>query len=258
MKKQFFRLMLCVCFMLLAAVPAFAQVIVNGDFESTDEIVWSMGWLCKDAELDGVSIQDNSSVFPSHRGNRAVVFYARVPIGGCIEKDAWLKQSVTIPQDATSLIYYYRIKQPSFTSGVAKSTFQVKLGEQVIDTFEQSTVTGMTYDSGWQEKTLDISSMNGTFDLLFQLSSTETKLNHEIYFIVDDIQIDTGPSAPVPGDIYNEDGVNLTDAIISLQITAGINPSGAINLNNDVDGNGTIGLENPIYILQDVAGLRTP
>jgi len=62
----------------------------------------------------------------------------------------------------------------------------------------------------------------------------------------------------LPGDIYNNDGVNLTDAIISLQINAGIDPTGAINLNNDVDANNVIGLENPIYILQDVAGLHQP
>lgn len=59
-----------------------------------------------------------------------------------------------------------------------------------------------------------------------------------------------------PGNINNTDGVTLSDAIISLQIAAGITPTGEININNDVNADGIIGLENPIYILQDVAGLR--
>ena len=57
------------------------------------------------------------------------------------------------------------------------------------------------------------------------------------------------------GDLNGDGDVDLTDAILALQVLAGLNPDG-IHLSADVDGDGRIGLAEIIYILQNIAELR--
>jgi len=47
----------------------------------------------------------------------------------------------------------------------------------------------------------------------------------------------------------------LADAILALQVVAGLNPAD-VNIGADVNNDEKIGLEEVIYILQKVAGLR--
>ncbi|MFW6332227.1 MAG: C1 family peptidase [Thermodesulfobacteriota bacterium] len=66
-----------------------------------------------------------------------------------------------------------------------------------------------------------------------------------------------------PGDIDRNPGVTLEDAIVSLQVLSGV--SGVENLirdhydtsGADVNGNGRVGLEETIYILEKITGLST-
>jgi hypothetical protein len=62
------------------------------------------------------------------------------------------------------------------------------------------------------------------------------------------------------GDINGDSSVDLEDAILALQVVAGMNPSGIRAsypaCGADVNGDGKIGLPEAIYILQKVAGLR--
>ncbi|RZB30254.1 MAG: hypothetical protein SRB1_02534 [Desulfobacteraceae bacterium Eth-SRB1] len=64
----------------------------------------------------------------------------------------------------------------------------------------------------------------------------------------------------VIGDVNDDGNVNLTDAILALQVTVGMNPAGIrsnyATSGADVNGDAKIGLAEVIYILQDVAGLR--
>ena len=54
----------------------------------------------------------------------------------------------------------------------------------------------------------------------------------------------------------DEHGVlDIADAIVALQILCGLNP-GEVNKDADVNGDGRIGLQEVIYILQNVSGLR--
>ncbi|MGD9971511.1 MAG: alpha/beta fold hydrolase [Desulfatirhabdiaceae bacterium] len=63
-------------------------------------------------------------------------------------------------------------------------------------------------------------------------------------------------SEPIqPGDINGDQGVNLADAIMALQVLAGMIPDGTVNLLADVDGDNRIGMAEVIYVLQQVAGL---
>jgi Raf kinase inhibitor-like YbhB/YbcL family protein len=60
------------------------------------------------------------------------------------------------------------------------------------------------------------------------------------------------------GDVNNDGNLDLTDAIIGLQVLIGIKPSlsQTIYSGADVNGDGKIGLAEVIYVLQKVAGIR--
>jgi hypothetical protein len=57
------------------------------------------------------------------------------------------------------------------------------------------------------------------------------------------------------GDIDGDGNVNLTDAILALQVMAGRQPA-SLNLAADVNSDGRIGMADVIYILQKVAGMQ--
>ncbi|MFP4307622.1 MAG: hypothetical protein ACLFQQ_10425, partial [Desulfococcaceae bacterium] len=60
----------------------------------------------------------------------------------------------------------------------------------------------------------------------------------------------------VPGDIDDNDEVNIADAIAALQIVAGLQPTVTINRDADVNGDTLIGLPEAIYSLQVAAEAR--
>ena len=62
-------------------------------------------------------------------------------------------------------------------------------------------------------------------------------------------------SVVISGDINDSGIVDLADAILALQVPAGLSPDG-VHLSADVNGDGKIGLEEVIYVLQKVSGLR--
>lgn len=55
---------------------------------------------------------------------------------------------------------------------------------------------------------------------------------------------------PIPGDINNDDDINLEDAVLALQILTGITPQKMIFKEADVNSDMRIGIEEIIYILQ--------
>lgn len=58
------------------------------------------------------------------------------------------------------------------------------------------------------------------------------------------------------GDINSDGAIDLTDAILSMQILNQVHPADPINPDSDIDGNGRTGLEEALYILQHISGLR--
>ncbi len=74
------------------------------------------------------------------------------------------------------------------------------------------------------------------------------------------VDVQTGASftiGPTQGDLSGDCTVDLSDTVLALQILAGINSdSKTINANADVNGDGKIGLQEVIYILQKVAEVR--
>jgi M6 family metalloprotease-like protein len=59
-----------------------------------------------------------------------------------------------------------------------------------------------------------------------------------------------------PGDVNFSGDVDLADAILSIQVLAGMTPAGAVCKEADVDGDWKIGMAEVIYIMQKVAGMR--
>ncbi len=60
---------------------------------------------------------------------------------------------------------------------------------------------------------------------------------------------------PAMGDVNGDGKVDLADAILALQVVAGLNPPNVFS-SADVNNDNKIGLEEVVYILQKVAGLR--
>ena len=64
------------------------------------------------------------------------------------------------------------------------------------------------------------------------------------------------PVSLMRGDIDGNLNVNLADAVLAMQILAGIGSTPSVNMEGDVNSDGKIGIEEVIYILQDVSELR--
>ena len=58
------------------------------------------------------------------------------------------------------------------------------------------------------------------------------------------------------GDLNDDSSVDLADAILALQVMAGIEPSTTVHKEADVNGDEKIGLAEVIYVFQLVSGLR--
>ncbi len=87
----------------------------------------------------------------------------------------------------------------------------------------------------------------GTYSLQITNPNGKTDIKENFFTIVQS-------GEPVKGDINGDNKVNLTDAILGLQICIGLNPEG-INLKGDINSDGKIGLEEVIYILQKISGI---
>jgi len=98
-----------------------------------------------------------------------------------------------------------------------------------------NTYSAFVTATGFDDKTLDITVLEGGV-------------------VTKDIGLDL-EIADALGDINRDGQVLISDAILSLQVTAGIAPLG-VYLDNDVNGDGKIGMEEFIFILQKVAGIR--
>ena len=77
--------------------------------------------------------------------------------------------------------------------------------------------------------------------------STETSISVSVWLEINTV---------APGDINDDHSVDLSDAILSNQILCGITPAGSVHKGADVSGDGKIGPEEAIYVLQVVSGLK--
>ncbi len=60
----------------------------------------------------------------------------------------------------------------------------------------------------------------------------------------------------IPGDINADEIVDLKDFILAVQIVSDITPNQNVSAVADVNGDGKIGIEEAVYILQEISELR--
>ena len=59
------------------------------------------------------------------------------------------------------------------------------------------------------------------------------------------------------GDLTCDSNLGLDDAIFALQVVSGLNPeicSDCVSIINDVNGDGRIGMEEALYVMQELGG----
>ena len=60
----------------------------------------------------------------------------------------------------------------------------------------------------------------------------------------------------LPGDLNFDGAIDLIDAILGLQVSAGMTPSSEVFVEADVNEDGVLGIADVIFILQTIGGLR--
>jgi len=99
----------------------------------------------------------------------------------------------------------------------------------------------------------------GSFSLDVQASGYHSVNDHPLNVLEGSIVVLTVSMNPMEpekfGDVDGIPPVNLTDAVLALQIISGLSPAG-VDLGADVNGDGKIGMEEMLYILQSIAELR--
>jgi hypothetical protein len=131
----------------------------------------------------------------------------------------------------------------STSNGIENAT--VTVGANVITTAARG-----YYSSGMKPGTYDVTvSSQGYTDL--QRSGVKVLSGETVQYEF----AMTKPEAILAGDVNDDKIVDLTDAVMALQIVTGFIPSN-IQLNADVDTDGSIGVEEAVYILQVVSEHR--
>lgn len=60
----------------------------------------------------------------------------------------------------------------------------------------------------------------------------------------------------IPGDINNDRKINLADAVLVLQVSAGMIPFSTVYKEADINGDGKIGIEEAIYLMQKTSNFK--
>ncbi len=81
----------------------------------------------------------------------------------------------------------------------------------------------------------------------YGVNATGTGYGDEVSFVT---------ARTTQGDVNGDGRIDLTDALLCLQILAGKTPAGEVRADADVDGDGQIGAAELSYILQRLGGLR--
>ncbi|OQX03948.1 MAG: hypothetical protein BWK80_54595 [Desulfobacteraceae bacterium IS3] len=158
--------------------------------------------------------------------------------------------------------YNVQISQPAApVSGQVNGT--------VTDSFTKTPIGNVIITT---ERRSDISSQNGVYTLenhptgtymltaeaegYQTLTYTELAVTATALTKRDISLMPSGSVALQKGDLNKDKSVDLKDAIAALRVLAGLEFSGTYDIQADVNGDNRIGMEEAVYILQKVAGLR--
>ena len=99
------------------------------------------------------------------------------------------------------------------------------------------------------------SDSDGVCNGLDKCSGYNDSMDHDGDGIPDACDRDA-PMGPQPGDVNGDRIIDLTDAVLTLQVNAGMKTSVTVDKEADVNDDGKIGSEESVYILQEVSELR--
>jgi hypothetical protein len=138
---------------------------------------------------------------------------------------------------------------------VSSSAISISLSDPCIDnySFSHYQLKGGLYDD-WTDTTR-------TDNFIFELQPGSNSLTIRGIDQAGNISVQgevemTRIAAYNKGDINRDHLVNLSDAILVLQVLSGVPPSGPIYYEADVNGDDKIGLDEVIYIMQEVVDFR--
>ncbi|OQX12061.1 MAG: hypothetical protein BWK80_44140, partial [Desulfobacteraceae bacterium IS3] len=181
-------------------------------------------------------------------------------------------QSFSTEMPDPDTVYYFGIKaidEADNSSTLTTSSLPVKSqaadtdGDGMPDAWEKS--NGLEPNINDAENDDDGDGLTNLQEYQSHTDPQHSDTDRDGYSDGDEIAQETDPndseshpmsSSAVLGDVNGSGGEpDLADAILALQVVAGLNPQN-ININADVNGDNRIGLEEVVYILQKAAGLR--
>ena len=136
---------------------------------------------------------------------------------------------------------WYIIGQTNFTSYHSNAS----MAYHYVDYLTEDWTTG--------ESLFEVRGNSGLWSMSSRQTSLSNALVHNLY---GDPSIQLIPSFTFIGDIDGSGIVDLRDAILSLQIVSSLPPAESLYNEADVNGDNRIGLEETVYILQDISGQR--
>jgi len=179
-------------------------------------------------------------------------------------------QNMIIEMPDPNTVYYFGIKATDAADNVSALTVSSAVKSQAIDTDGDGMPDFWEIDNGLNPNVNDALNDNdgdGLTNIQEYQYHTDPKnkdTDGDGYLDGDEVAQKTDPtdskshlnlSSTTSGDLDCDDNVTLSDTIIALRIVSGIDPP-SVFCKNDVNGDNKIGLEEVVYILQKVAGLR--
>ncbi|GBC59491.1 hypothetical protein DENIS_0430 [Desulfonema ishimotonii] len=155
-----------------------------------------------------------------------------------------VKNQGTAPASASTLKYYLSA-DAAFDSG------DILMGSDAVGTLSPGQTSSQ--DASFS---LPACAMPGTWYVLFVADADNAVSEGNENNNVASYQITVDDPSPAAGDIDGSGGIDLSDAILVLRLMADIPVNADINTGADVNADHKIGMEEAVYILQEIAGLR--
>jgi len=179
-------------------------------------------------------------------------------------------QNMIIEMPDPNTVYYFGIKATDAADNVSALTVSSAVKSQAIDTDGDGMPDFWEIDNGLNPNVNDAQNdddgdgLTNIQEYQYHTDPKNKDTDGDGYLDGDEVAQKTDPtdskshinlSSTIPGDLDCDDNVTLYDAIITLRIVSAIDPP-SVFCKNDVNGDNKIGLEEVVYILQKVAGLR--
>ena len=198
----------------------------------------------------GIAIDGEGNLFFADSGNRRIraIRYGAVMAepGSTVAVSSGNSQTTPIGT-AFPIVVQVTLKSPEGTleNGIRVDFAAPVSGASCTFPGGSSTYSTLTNIAGQASVTCTANAQIGAYSV----TATPLALNPSVSLLLTN-------GARLLGDIDGNERVDLSDAILALQILSGVSPAGMVYKEADINGDGKIGIEEVIYILQKEAGIR--